>query len=73
MHSMETLTLQKMTNKTNKMLELLIRYDPAFITNNGISFPLHEISVRRWMEDLCFKHSAVKNYCMATAHEIPDS
>ena len=72
LEKMETLTLQKMTEIVNEILESAKRYDPVFITNYNISYPLKESSVRRWMGDLDFKHIAAKKSYMITVHERPD-
>ena len=72
MENMETLSWQRMTKKTNETLESAIRDDPYFITDYNISFLLKESSVRRRVEDLDFKHSDAKKFCMTTAHEKTD-
>ena len=54
------------------MLEPAIINDSAFIENYDVVCPVREISIRRWIDDLCFKHPPANKVHMITVHERVD-
>ena len=61
-----------LSNKVNEMLKDVILEDASFCQRYSIACPVKMSSIRRWMEDLKFKHCPQKKSCVINMHERED-